>query len=150
MSKRILFLDNDTAYVKPYQEVLEDEGYQVKVAESVTEAEQYLKTENYDLLILDVMVPPMSDQELIQYSPQETKLGLTTGLLFYKLNKERLEKNGIRVLVMTIRLDKYIMDEFIKAGLPIASYATKYAMSDPDEFLGNVRRILAEPERLDG
>jgi CheY-like chemotaxis protein len=147
MTRRILFLDNDTAYLKPYKEVLEDDGYEVEVAESVTRAKELLNTSKFDLLILDVMIPPVSEQELLHYKPQETHLGLTTGLLFYKFNQAELQRIGVNVLVMTIRLDKNIMDDFIKAGLSPTAYVTKYAMSDPIEFLGKIHQILGDSGR---
>jgi hypothetical protein len=45
-------------------------------------------------------------------------------------------------MVMTVRLDKAIRDEFIKNGLPTDAFATKYQMSEPINFLDKVRRTL--------
>src|SRR2546430_2736293 len=109
MSKRILWLDNDSAYLYPFVEALEDEGYETKVVESLTDAERLLKSERYDLMIIDAMIPTMGVEEEKRYEPRQTDLGYKTGLLFYVLNKAALEKAGTRVMIMTVRLDRAIM-----------------------------------------
>lgn len=135
MSLRVLWLDNDLANVEPWVETLKDEGFEPDVVETVAEAEKALSTNKYDLLILDVMIPTMNDQEELRYKPEITALGNKTGLLFYKFNKETFEKTGTKVLIMTVRLDKVIMDEFINAGLPKNSYATKYELRKAPVFI---------------
>ncbi len=142
MSLRVLWLDNDLANVEPWVETLKDEGFEPDVVETVAEAEKALSTNKYDLLILDVMIPTMNDQEELRYKPEITALGNKTGLLFYKFNKETFEKTGTKVLIMTVRLDKVIMDEFINAGLPKNSYATKYELRKAPVFIKKIQSIL--------
>jgi len=142
MSKRILWLDNDLAYLEPFVEALQDESYSVSVVESLTEAEKSLRQAQFDLMIIDVMIPTLSSDEETRYQPDETDLGYKTGLIFYKNNQAALQNAGTRVMVMTVRLDKAIMDEFIKAGLPSNSFATKYEMSEPTNFLDKVHKTL--------
>jgi CheY-like chemotaxis protein len=142
MTKQILWLDNDPAYLVPFVEALEDENYSVTVVESLTEAEKFLRQAQFDLMIIDVMIPTLNSTEETRYRPKETDLGYKTGLIFYKQNRETLQKTGTHVMVMTVRLDKAIMDEFIKAGLPSSAYATKYEMSEPTKFLDKVRSTL--------
>jgi len=145
MSKRILWFDNDPANLIPFVDALEDEGHEVKVVENLTDAEHSLKEARYDLLIVDVMIPTMSELEETRYKPEETDLGYKTGLLFYIKLKDVLKNAGTKIMVMTVRLDKAIMDEFIKAGLPPESYATKYEMSDPTLFLAKIQTVMASP-----
>jgi CheY-like chemotaxis protein len=147
MPKRILWFDNDRAYLIPFVDALTDEGYQVEVAEDLTEAEQFLNKSRYDLVILDVMIPTKSELEETRYRPEETDLGYKTGLIFYGKLKTELAKLGTRTMVMTVRLDKAIMDEFIKSGLPPAAYATKYEMSDPLLFLRKIHSVLENQEQ---
>jgi CheY-like chemotaxis protein len=142
MSKRILWLDNDPAYLIPFVRALQEEEYQVTVVESLTEAEESLQQDSFDLMIIDVMIPTLNSSEEARYQPEETDLGYKTGLIFYKHNREALNKSGTRTMVMTVRLDKSIRDEFIKAGLPTDAFATKYQMSEPINFLDKVRRTL--------
>lgn len=142
MPLRVLWLDNDLANLDPWVETLRDEGYETNVVETVAEAEKELKSSKYDLLILDVMIPTMNDQEELRYKPEITALGNKTGLLFYKFNKEVFERTGTKVLIMTVRLDKVIMDEFINAGLPKTSYATKYELRKAPVFIKKIQSIL--------
>ena len=148
MSKRILWFDNDPANLIPFIDALKDEGHEVEVVENVTDAEHSLKNARYDLMIVDVMIPTKSELEETRYKPEETDLGYKTGLLFYIKLREVLESAGTRIMVMTVRLDKAIMDEFIKAGLRPESYATKYEMSDPTEFLAKIESVLAAPPAI--
>ncbi|MEN3330000.1 MAG: Response regulator receiver domain [Acidobacteriota bacterium] len=142
MPKRILWLDNDPAYLIPFVASLEDENYSVTVVESLTDAEKSLQQERFDLMIVDVMIPTLNSGEETRYQPDETDLGYKTGLVFYQHNREILQKAGTRMMVMTVRLDKAIRDEFIKAGLPSDAFATKYQMSEPSNFLDKVRNTL--------
>ena len=145
MPKQILWLDNDPDYLEPYVETLTDEGFQVTVASTITEAEKALRESRFDLMLLDVMIPTVSAEEEKAYLPQVTDLGNKTGLLFYRNYKELFRKAKTHVLVMTVRLDKPIMDEFIKAGLPSDRFATKYDLRDVGVFLEKVQFILGEP-----
>jgi CheY-like chemotaxis protein len=146
MPERILWLDNDPAYLEPFVEALAEEGYEVEVVATVAEAEQSLREKRYELLLLDVMIPTINAKEEERFDPVLTKMGNNTGLLFFTLNKELMEQRGMRLLVMTVRLDKPIMDEFVKAGLPRTSFATKYDLRDANVFLARIRGILNEPQ----
>lgn len=148
MSKRILWLDNDPAYLIPFVKSLEDENYLVTVVESVTEAERCLQQAQFDLMIIDVMIPTLSSNEEQRYQPEKTDQGYKTGLVFFQQNQAALQKAGTRVMVMTVRLDKAIRDEFIKAGLPSDAFATKYQMSDPTNFLDKIRSALENQKSI--
>jgi CheY-like chemotaxis protein len=142
MSTQILWLDNDLAYLEPYVEALTDEGYQVTVVGTVGEAEFRLEKGHYDLLILDVMIPTKNDNEEINYSPELTKQGQKTGLVFYQRVKDVLEQAKTKVLVMTVRLDKEVLNEFRDSDLPRDRFATKFALREVEVFLKKVRDTL--------
>jgi CheY-like chemotaxis protein len=142
MYKRILWLDNDPAYLDPFIDTLKDEGYEVDIASTVSEAEYFLKVRQYELLILDVMIPTVSADEEKRYTPDMTNLGLKTGVVFYIINKELLQKARMQVLVMTVRLDKDIRDEFVNAGLPQNCFATKYELRDASVFLDRIKEMI--------
>lgn len=144
MQQRILWLDNDPAYLEPFVEALTDDGYEVKVVATIGEAETALQSARYDLLLLDVMIPTVNANEEVRFDPSLTKLGNQTGLVFYRLNKNLIESAGTRILVMTVRLDKSIMDEFISEGLPADRFATKYDLRDSSVFLAKIHSVLAE------
>lgn len=144
MPQRILWLDNDPGYLEPFVEALTDDGYDVEVVPTVAEAETALHSATYDLFLLDVMIPTVNASEEQRFDPSETKLGVQTGLVFYRLNKDLIEGAGTKILVMTVRLDKSIMDQFVAAGLPADRFATKYDLRDSSVFLAKIHSVLGE------
>ena len=141
MNKKILWLDNDVSYVEPYVEELELEGYATIVVKSVAEAEELIKNNQFALLILDVMIPTTSEEEK-QYPSEMTDFGHKVGLHFYRRMKRFLDAANTRVVVMTIRIDKDISDEFIQAGLPRDCLFTKISVMKTPEFLGKVKGLI--------
>ena len=142
MAKRILWLDNDPAYLETYEEALRESGFEVTLTTTVTAAERLLAKEKYDLLILDVMIPTKSEAEENFYPPETTDSGLKTGLLFYRRMKARLDEQRTPVLVMTVRLDSGILDEFVDAGLERENFCTKMSLRERPTFISKVSEIL--------
>jgi CheY-like chemotaxis protein len=143
MSKRVLWLDNDEAYIQEYRAALEKEGMYAKAVTTVTEAEEAIRNDSkYDLLILDVMIPTKSEDEELDYPPEETNSGLKTGLVFYRRMKEQLKALGTKVIVMTVRLDKGIREEFKEAGLEEHYYFTKMTLRESPFFVEKIRGLL--------
>jgi CheY-like chemotaxis protein len=58
MPKRILFVDDEDWSVTPYFPKLQDEDVEVDLARDGDEALDLLKKNRYDLLVLDIMLPP--------------------------------------------------------------------------------------------
>src|SRR6185369_4445313 len=110
--KRILWLDNDTPYIRPYAKALENAGHHVDVVASLSQAESLLER-GYDLIIIDVMVPTQNDDEVKLYPFVETDFGHKTGLVFYKRIKDKLGQKLPKVAIMTVRVDQDIKDEFV-------------------------------------
>ena len=65
MMQSILIIDDDVAIGNLEQEVLEREGYAVLRAYSGTEAQLMLKDARPDLILLDLMLPGLSGEELL-------------------------------------------------------------------------------------
>jgi CheY-like chemotaxis protein len=138
----ILWFDNDPALLGPYADELRRAGNEVKQVASVAAAEAAIKAEDFDLLILDVMIPTKSDDEEVEYPPSETDYGHKTGLVLYRKKREHLKRVGTRVLVLSVRLDSGIFDEFKKAGLHKDNFATKVSVREADDFIAKVDEVL--------
>jgi len=137
-------LDNDPAYTRPYVNSLREEGYHVIPVTTVTEAEDFIEKDRADLFILDVMIPTKTEAEEEYYKPEVTDYGHKTGLIFYHRMKDKLRAANTPVLVMTVRLDKPLTNDFVAEGLPQDRFSTKMALCDTPVFLKKVKQLLGE------
>jgi two-component system alkaline phosphatase synthesis response regulator PhoP len=64
MAKRILVVDDDEMVLMALDELLKPEGYEVRTFSRGKEALKSLDQEEYDLLMLDVIMPEMDGIEL--------------------------------------------------------------------------------------
>jgi CheY-like chemotaxis protein len=148
MTRRVLWLDNDVAQTAPYVAALKRSGHSVTVVKSISACEELLIAAStamrYDLLILDVMVPTKDAAEEEIYTPELTERGTVTGLAFWQRWASRLADMGTRVLALTVRLDRPIKDQFVKAGLPKESFSTKLELRDTDDFVNRVELITSD------
>ena len=55
-NKKILVVDDDSGIIEIYQEVLKDAGFSVDVASNGDEALQKASAQQYDLILLDIMM----------------------------------------------------------------------------------------------
>ncbi len=62
--KRILHVDDETDILETVNTILENEGFEVVSVDSGKEALKQIKSNNFDLFILDVMMPDMSGWDL--------------------------------------------------------------------------------------
>lgn len=63
---KILVVDDDLHIQKLYKEELEEEGYEVVVAESGTKAMELFAQENFDLVTLDILMPDIDGIKLLR------------------------------------------------------------------------------------
>jgi DNA-binding response OmpR family regulator len=64
MAKRILLVDNDELVLMALKELLLFDNYEVQIFSRGSEALKKLDNENFDLLILDILMPEMDGFEL--------------------------------------------------------------------------------------
>jgi DNA-binding response OmpR family regulator len=68
---KILVVDDEKNILKLYKAELEDEGYEVVMANSGKEAIELFRTENPDLVTLDIMMPDMDGIQVLRQLKQE-------------------------------------------------------------------------------
>jgi CheY-like chemotaxis protein len=144
MRTKILWVDNDLASMAPFVKALQEEGYEVTSVPTALEAEVAIANEEFGLVILDAMIPSKGQRDEKDYDPAETDSGHKTGLIFYRRNKEQLRNSRTRTLVLTIRLDENVSEEFFQEGLPAACFATKLALRETPVFTRKVASLLSE------
>lgn len=72
--KRIFFVEDDLSLINGLTYAIQKEGYEVKVARTGLEAEQFWAEGKYDLVILDVSLPDGSGFELCKKIRQNSKV----------------------------------------------------------------------------
>lgn len=82
MNKKILFVDDEPYFMRAHIEALKDEGYTVDQAEDGNEALEKVEVSEYDLIILDIIMPP-GDLE-------NTNAGMRTGLRIHEIIRQQL------------------------------------------------------------
>ncbi|NWF61831.1 MAG: response regulator transcription factor [Fischerella sp.] len=102
---RILVVDDETELTDPLSRVLTREGYSVDAAYDGTSGSQLAQTGNYDLLILDWMLPGKTGLEICQ---ELRRQGVTTPVLFLTA-KDTLDD---RVEGLDAGADDYLVKPF--------------------------------------
>ena len=140
--KPILWLDDDPTYTKAWCRALEKVGYTVTQVYTLSDAKKHLESGiNYQLLILDIMIPTMTDEEDSEYPCEKTDEGMKTGLLFYCKYKDHLRHKNIPVLVTSSRTDPTIFQDFLESGLSAEAFETKFALRDPKILVEKVIQL---------
>ena len=108
MAKKILVVDDEEDITASIKTLLENAGYAVRVANSGKEALRSLQNERYDLVLLDILMPEMSGNEVaekIRLNPQTQDQPIAF------LSVVTLGEAG-RALIQTLKPVAYIQKPF--------------------------------------
>ncbi len=83
--KRILIADDDNAFVETISRALSNDGYDVKTVADGRTAQELFKSEPFDLIITDIILPVMTGAEMIQFirltpKGKDIPIIMTTGM----------------------------------------------------------------------
>lgn len=109
MAAEILFVDDEEWSVNSYIEVLKDHGISADLAKNGDEAVRRLRKGTYDLIVLDIMVPP---GEAIGRKVEPRRAGVSL-LAMIREGKIRGMKTSatVPVIVLTAVTDKKLLEE---------------------------------------
>lgn len=102
---KILVAEDELNMRKGLQDNLEFEGYDVECAEDGEGALELIKKNNYDLIILDVMMPKMSGFDVCKAA---RKTGIETPIILLTAKGEEIDK----VLGLELGADDYVTKPF--------------------------------------
>ena len=122
---RILIVEDDRKIAQLESDYLESNGYETKIIEDGKKALSELKTNHYDLILLDLMLPGVDGFEICR----QIRSQRNTPIIMVSANKDYIDK--IRGL-----------------GLGADDYMTK--PFSPSELVARVKAHLARYERLIG
>jgi len=124
MSHRILIVDDEPNIVVPLQFLMEQKGYQVRIAENGEEAIEAISTFKPDLVLLDIMLPGINGFEVCQTIRENRDLGDIKIVLVTALGRDIDMAKG-----MALGADAYITKPFSNT-----------------EIVEHVRELLKEEE----
>lgn len=118
--KKILLVEDDNFIRELYQRQLEKAGYLVKATHSGLESLQILKSENFDLVLLDIMLPEMD--------------GIT---VLKKIKEEGLDK------VSVVVLSNMGQDDLIKKAIELGAkaYIIK-SLTTPAQVVSEIQSVI--------
>ena len=121
--KKILIVEDDVSIAELQKDYLEIEGFEVKICTDGVDGLNALKTNEYDLLILDVMLPKIDGFTILR-SMQEDK---DIPVLMVSAKKEDIDK----IKGLSLGADDYITKPF-----------------NPSELVARVKSHIRNYERL--
>jgi CheY-like chemotaxis protein len=74
MKKRVLVVDDEADITLSVKMLIENMGYECKLANSGKEALELLKKEKFDLVLLDILMPQMSGRQVLEKIRADSKL----------------------------------------------------------------------------
>lgn len=96
--KKILHMDNEPDVLSSVKTILEKEGYEVTSAISGEETLEAVVKEDFDLLLLDIMMPDLSGWDVfsrVMKRDPDQKVAFLTALEISPARKKTLKKLGI-------------------------------------------------------
>lgn len=118
--KKILHVDDEPDTLKVVKTILEKAGFKVDSVESGKDALKEIKLDNYDLVVLDIMMPDMSGWDL-----------------FTRITEIKSEYNIIFLTVLEVSESR--LKELKEHG--IKDYITK--PFDRDDLVTRVKKVLS-------
>ncbi|MBF0489856.1 MAG: response regulator [Candidatus Omnitrophica bacterium] len=127
MGKKILIIDDNERFLETTRDILKDYDYKVVTLCDPSQAEQYLKKERPDLLILDILMPGRSGFRIIE-----------------DFNEKNVYQD-IPKLFLTV-IDNSI-DKMVADAYGVKAYIAK--PFNPYELISKIRKCLGEDEEGD-
>lgn len=134
--KRILLVEDEVMFADALSDILVGEGMNVTVANDEKNAVQCLQTGAFDLILLDLMLPPDLDQE-------PTDWGYRTGIRILKKLREMGRKTP--VVVVSVVRDKAVLALAEEHG--VAGYIQKPASAEA--IIRTINRLVGRRRPCD-
>ena len=121
--KKILIVEDDVSIAELQKDYLEIEGFEVKICNDGVEGLNILKTDEFDLLILDVMLPKIDGFTILRTIREEKDIPV----LMVSAKKEDIDK----IKGLSLGADDYITKPF-----------------NPSELVARVKSHIRNYERI--
>lgn len=112
MTTKILIVDDHPAIRTTMKDVMENEGFEPKIAESGEEALDLYKSNNYDFVLMDMQMPGLKGVEafrqMLQIDKKHAKFIFISAFSSPELEKEARELGCLEFLQKPIRMEEVI------------------------------------------
>ncbi len=95
MAKRILIVDDDEMVLMALNELLKPEGYEIDSVNNAKEALEKIDESDYDLLMLDIIMPEMNGLELCKKIREREKYRETSIVFLTAKSREEDKALGL-------------------------------------------------------
>lgn len=144
MSKKILFIDDEPEFIRPFADALEDEGYEVIRELNVDQAIKRLRKDDFDLIILDLLMPSkLEDVTEDEVTPDLRQ----TGVRLHREIRNTLEPN-IPIIILSVVRDPEIHNQIQELEKRYNNKKLKFLTKPilPSELVVSVCEALAKKD----
>jgi DNA-binding response OmpR family regulator len=123
--KKILLVEDDPFLIDIYQKKLRDSGFEVEVAKDGEKALEILREKNFDLMLLDIVLPKIDGWKILE----EIK----------EMKKEKKDLEEMKIVIWSNLGEK----EDVKKGFSLG--ATSYLIKanfTPSEVVREIEKLL--------
>jgi len=100
---KILFIDDEPEFVRPQISALEEMGYDVTFKSDPYSAIAVLENQQFDLIILDLIMPPYNDKKQDEPENKLVDESIEVGEKLHRELRERLKVNTPIIFLTVIR-----------------------------------------------
>lgn len=122
--KQILLVEDDSLLIDIYTTKLKEAGFSVEVAEDGEKCQIFLTEKNFDLLVLDIILPQINGWEILEKIKNE---------------KLKIKNDNLKIVILSNLSQK----EEVEKGLALG--ATKYLIKahyTPGEVVEEIKQCL--------
>jgi DNA-binding response OmpR family regulator len=123
--KKILLVEDDPFLIDIYQKKLKDSGFKIEVAKDGEKALEILKEKNFDLMLLDIVLPKIDGWKILEE--------------IREMKKEKKDLEKMKIVIWSNLGEK----EDVKKGLSLG--ATSYLIKAnfiPSEVVREIEKLL--------
>jgi DNA-binding response OmpR family regulator len=123
--KKILLVEDDPFLIDIYQKKLKDSGFEVDVARDGEEALEILKRKNFDLMLLDIVLPKIDGWKILEE--------------IREMKKEKKDLEKMKIIIWSNLGEKEDVEKGFSLGA--TSYLIK-ANFTPTEVVKEIKKLL--------
>jgi DNA-binding response OmpR family regulator len=95
LAKRILIVEDDEFLAEIYNREFLSAGYECQIAADGERALSMMKESNYDLILLDIMLPKMDGLTVLEHIRKDSKTAKVPVVILSNLSQDSTVKQGL-------------------------------------------------------